>query len=83
VSLSGVSYDPRYAYSVNDLEDAVPMYIGKAKSDGKWMIQKYNSSTGNMSYANITNNTSIPDYATAWAGRAGLVYGAFQTLEGV
>lgn len=83
MSLSGVSYVPGAAYAVNDLEDAIPMYIGKAKADGKWMVQKYNSTTGNMSYANISNNTTIPDYATAWAGRAGLTYGTFQTLEGV
>ena len=81
--MTGVSYVPFDPYAVNDLEDAVPMYIGKAKSDGKWLIQKYNSGTGNMSYANISNNTTIPDYATAWAGRTGLSYGTFQTLAGV
>lgn len=79
---SGVSYIPLEspievleggidAYALNNLEDADPMYIGKAAPDARWLVQKYTG--GAMTYAVLSNNPGVPDYATAWAGRAGLI----------
>lgn len=70
------------AYALNDFEDATPLYLGKSKSDGTWLVQRYNSGTGEMRYANLSNNAGLT-YATAWSGRASLNYALFQTLTGV
>ena len=70
------------AYALNDFVDAIPLYLGKVKSDGTWLVQRYNSSTGEMRYANLSNNAGLT-YATAWSGRASLNYALFQTLTGV
>jgi hypothetical protein len=76
----GSPLDP---YLLNDFLDGTPLYLGKAKSDGTWLIQRFNSSTGEMRYANLSNNAGVTTYASAWSGRAGLTYGLFQTLTGV
>jgi hypothetical protein len=82
----GVSYafiaDVLAPYALNNLEDAATMYIGKAQRDGKWLVQKFVQATGDMSYANASNN-AYGAYADAWANRATLNYGAFQALTGV
>lgn len=70
------------AYALNDFVDANPLYLGKVKSDGTWLVQRYNSSTGEMRYANLSNNAGLT-YAIAWSGRASLNYALFQTLTGV
>jgi len=80
---SGVSYINPNGYAVNDIEDAVPMYIGKVRADGTWLLQKYNSTTGSMTYANISNNPTVTGYNTAWTNRATLTYGGYETLAGV
>jgi hypothetical protein len=91
---SGVSYVPLTqpvevvaggldTYALNNLEDAETTYIGKVTASGSWLLQRYNQSTGTMTYANISNNPGVASYTTAWVGRAGLVYGGFETLTGV
>jgi len=71
------------SYALNDFADGTPLYLGKTKSDGTWLLQKYNSSTGEMRYANISNNTLITTYSAAWSGRTTLTYGLFHTLTGI
>lgn len=91
--MSGVSYVPLDqpievvgggldAYALNHLEDAEPTYIGKAKSDGTWLVQKY-TSAGVMLYANASNNPGVTNYPDAWAARAALAYAQFQVLTGL
>lgn len=71
------------AYAVNNFIDGSPMYVGKVRADGAWLIQKYSTSTGEMVYANVSNNISVTTYAAAWSGRASLTYSVFQNLTGV
>lgn len=70
------------AYALNDFADGNPLYLGKANADGTWLVQRFNSSTGEMRYANLSNNAGFT-YATAWSGRASLNYAVFQTLTEV
>lgn len=70
------------SYVLNDFADGNPLYVGKVKSNGTWLVQRY-SSSGEMRYANLSNNAGVTTYATAWAGRTGLTYNLFQTLTGV
>jgi hypothetical protein len=70
-------------YSLNDLDGTDPLYIGKATSSGTWLVQRYGTAAGTMRYANLSNNPSYASYASAWAARATLTYGLFQTLTGV
>lgn len=79
-ALSGVSYIAFNGYAVNNIEDAVQTYIGKVKPDGTWLLQRYDSGTGAMDYANLSTNSSVASYASAWAARASLIYGGFETL---
>jgi hypothetical protein len=81
-SSGGGGGNPIDPYLLNDFEDATPLYLGKAKSDGTWLVQRYNSGTGEMRYANLSNNAGLV-YATAWSGRVSLSYALFQTLTGV
>lgn len=73
---------PTDPYLLNDFQDGTPLYLGKAKSDGTWLVQRYNGTTGEMRYANLSNNAGLT-YATAWSGRATLNYALFQSLTGV
>lgn len=70
------------SYALNDFADGTPMYLGKAKPGGTWLVQQYDSSTGAMRYANESNNPGVTTYSTAWSGRAGLTYGLYQELSG-
>ena len=71
------------AYAVNDLEGTDPLYIGKVTSAGVWLAQKYSTAAGTMRYANLSNNAAYTTYPSAWAARASLTYGLFETLTGV
>ena len=83
---SGVSHvytaDVLAPYALNNLEDAEPLYVGKATADGTWLVMKL-ATTSVMTYANKSNNPAVALYTDAWANRATLTYGAFQTLTGV
>lgn len=74
-----IELDP---YLLNDFQDGDPLYLGKAKADGTWLIQKFSAATGETRYANLSNNAGLT-YATAWSGKATLTYGLIQTLTGV
>lgn len=76
----GSPLDP---YPLNDLDGTDPLYIGKATSSGVWLVQKYSTAAGTMRYANLSNNAGYTSYASAWAARAALTYGMFETLTGV
>ena len=70
-------------YALNNLEDAEPMYIGKASPDSKWLVQKFSPASGVMTYANSSNNGGTVGYGAAWAARAALVYDRYEVLTGV
>ena len=76
----GGALDP---YAVNDLDGTDPLYIGKVTSAGVWLAQEYSTSAGTMRYANLSNNAAYTTYPSAWAARASLTYGLFETLTGV
>jgi len=70
-------------YFINDVINANPLYIGKVQENGIWLIVKYDQTGGSMTYANQSNQVSSYDYSSAWAARASLTYGQFQTLQNV
>jgi hypothetical protein len=71
------------SYQVNNLEDSDPLYVGKVKTDGVWLIEKFIESTGAKTYANLSNNGSIADYTDAWTNRATLTYNRYDEITGV
>jgi len=71
------------SYALNDFENGTTLYLGKVKSDGTWLLQKYDQGTGVMRYANESNNAGVTTYASAWSGKSGLTYNEFQVLTGV
>lgn len=80
---TGGGGSPVDVYALNDLDGTDPLYIGKVTSAGVWLVQEYSTSAGTMRYANLSNNAGYATYAAAWAARASLTYGLFQTLTGV
>ena len=70
-------------YNVNNLEDAIPLYVGLTKSNGIWLIKRFNEATGSMDYANVSNNISIATYSLAWTNRATLTYSKFHEITGI
>ncbi len=52
-----------------------PVYIGSLDEDGKWYIKRICISSEMVDYAKGDS-----DYATSWAGRAGLTYGDFNNI---
>ena len=75
-SLSGGSYQ------TNNLEDAATLYVGKAKPDGTWVVEKFVDATGVKTYANLSNNLSVTTYSDAWTNRATLTYNRFDEITG-
>ena len=73
---------PIASYLLNDFADGDPLYLGKVKADGTWLVQRYSAASGEMRYANLSNNAGLT-YATAWSGKASLNYALFQALTGV
>ena len=73
---------PIASYLLNDFADGDPLYLGKVKADGTWLVQRYSAASGEMRYANLSNNAGLA-YATAWSGKASLNYALFQALTGV
>jgi hypothetical protein len=71
------------SYQVNNIEDADPLYVGKVKTGGIWLIEKFVESTGEKTYANHSNNGSIADYTDAWTNRATLTYNRYNEITGV
>lgn len=56
---------------------ATVAYLGKERSsDAAWLVVKVDTTTGaHLIYAGHKNNTSVNNYASAWAARATLTYG--------
>jgi len=56
--------------SINDIEEGVSYnYYGYTRSEGSWIIMRTNTAQTVLRY-----DVGGSDYATAWAGRAGLNY---------
>jgi len=70
-------------YSVNNVVDGEPLYVGKVTPSGRWLIQRYSATSGVFDYANVSNNTAISGYGNAWTNRLTLTYGAYESLTGV
>lgn len=70
-------------YNINNLEDNIPLYAGFTDSSGKYLLKRFNESTGSMDYANNSNNSGVTAYADAWTNRATLTYSKFHELTGV
>lgn len=70
-------------YNLNNLEDAIPLYAGFADSTGKYLIKRFNESTGSMDYANISNNPSVTTYDDAWTNKLTLNFNKINELTGV
>jgi hypothetical protein len=84
VSVSGVTYvPPSSPYLLNNLVDGNPLYVGKVTARGVWLLQKFNTTSGIMLYANQSNNPTYTDYDTAWANYLALNYTEYQNLTGV
>lgn len=71
------------SYQVNNIEDSDPLYVGKVKVGGIWLIEKFVESTGEKTYANHSNNGSISNYTDAWTNRATLTYNRYDEITGV
>jgi hypothetical protein len=74
-------------YQVNEVDDAGGgiTYVGKAKTDGTWLIEKLTEASGDLTkvYANESNNSGVSTFTDAWTDRATLTYGQIQTLTGL
>jgi hypothetical protein len=77
--VSAVNADP---YWVNNVLDGEPVYVGKVRADGTWLMEKFSPASGVKTYANRSNNAGTSDYATAWTNKATLTYDVFQNLTG-
>jgi len=70
-------------YITHDLDEASnPIsYIGKLNNDGDWLLVKMNETSQlDLTYANVSNNSSYSTYATAYAARASLTYADLDQL---
>lgn len=73
-------------YQVNDVDTvSTTTYIGKAKLDGTWLIERIVESGDDLAkdYANESNNSGVSTYASGWSNRLTLTFGEIQTLTGV
>jgi hypothetical protein len=70
------------SYQANNLEDSEPLYVGKTKTDGTWLVEKFVNATGAKTYANLSNNSGVATYSDAWSNRATLTYNRFDEITG-
>jgi len=70
-------------YLTNDILDGEPLYVGMCKPDGKYLIKKFSELTGNIDYANISNNPTRLTYDEAWNNKLVLTYNQIHELTGV
>lgn len=73
------------SYKTNDIDDEWTAtsitYLGKAKDDGTWAIQKIDETSAALpvfTYATTSNNPAVTTYDAAWSGRASLVYNKYE-----
>jgi len=84
-SSGGSSTSDLKSYILNDYEvaSATLTYLGKEKSDGTWLLVSIDGSTGQFRFANVSNNSSLTTYTTAYAARATLTYDVLENLTGL
>ena len=70
---------PLSAYVLNNMADGEPLFVGKVRADGRWLIQRFTASS-TMEYANPQNNAGVGGYTAAWTARAALTYVPFEQL---
>ena len=82
---SGGSSTDLKTYILNDFEVASSTltYLGKEKNNGTWLVVSIDSSTGQFRFANVSNNSSLTTYTTAYAARATLTYDILENLTGL
>ena len=68
-------------YQMNDkTADATVVYVGLEDSDGEWIIQQLDYTSGlSRRFATKKNNAAITSYDDAWTGRAALTYNTYGT----
>lgn len=77
--------DPLASYKTQAIDDYTTTsvtYFCKMKPDGKWLFMKIDE-TGNFptfTYANVSNNPTLTDYATAFAARTTATYESLNNL---
>jgi hypothetical protein len=67
-------------FGANNVEEAsaTVTYVGKEMTDGTWVVQKIDTSSGTaITWATETNNSGTTSYSTAWTNRASLTYGLY------
>ena len=71
------AYDDKTGqYKFSDIDfTGNPIYVGYLGTGGEWYIMQLTVNTGQARY--IKGDS---DYATSWAGRAGLVYDLFNII---
>lgn len=57
-----------------DESDATYFYFGWLSVSGGWLIQRQVRATAATTSATVSNNSGVPDLATAWPLRATLTY---------
>lgn len=74
-----VSMTERYGNNNIDSPSASLTYIGQTDIDGNWLIKKIvqSGTVTSFTYATIVNNPTVTTYASAWADRTTLTYGAY------
>jgi hypothetical protein len=73
-------------YQLNDFDETSiegRLYVGLAKADGSWLLKNIKDATGEVRYANISNNGAYTSYADAWTDRLTLVYDYSFNITGV
>jgi len=68
-------------YETNNVDEVSSslVYAGKEDKDGKWVIQKVQTSgtVVSVSYATLLNNPGYGTYSAAWSNRTALTYGSY------
>lgn len=65
--------NPLQKYTVHNIDESSnPRYYGFVAQDRRWVIMRWNTSTGVIDYSFSTTDL---DYDTNWTGRAALSYG--------
>ena len=72
-------------YELMNVDDSgAVVYLCKQKNDGTWLFVEIDESSDNaFRYANESNNSAYPDYATAFTDRTTLTYELLEELTGL
>ena len=92
VATSTENIDPVTTYTSQDVDEDLStdgtFYVGKMKTDGTWLIQKTakispTEEDYDINFANVSNNGTYTDYASAWTNRLTLTYEKIDSLLNV